>query len=358
MLFRAIFIISLFFLCSLLGLAQNNVCFEIEANPYPNDAALSGFTKYVNVYGFEVFGENGVSDAQVLHAAAVSAELLDNDEDGVVDDQPLHTQLTGSGALMPIFNDEGSPMENTFFDNYSGLGVSAVLYATEIDPTQTGIWGYDASVEEILHTINHVGHSEIHPAIFGFDPNSSEMTAAMDVARGGHWLSIPNPYPAQAWYHYDDQTCDYGCMAIEYIYWCIVSNMGILNDPLTCSGIANEWEPCSPTMFQNTDVAMYNLITNPMYKIPQNAPDGNYCPAETGVSLNENQVISAYPIPVQDVLKVELRTTQLIRITNLEGRILERFSGTVGLNLFDLSGLKKGVYVLQSEEGFTQKIVR
>jgi hypothetical protein len=30
----------------------------------------------------------------------------------------------------------------------------------------------------------------------------------------------------------------------------------------------------------------------------------------------------------------------------------------VGLNLFDLSGLKKGVYVLQSEEGFTQKIVR
>jgi hypothetical protein len=56
--------------------------------------------------------------------------------------------------------------------------------------------------------------------------------------------------------------------------------MGILNDVAIFSGIANEWEPCSPKLFQYTDLLMYNLITDPQYKIPQNAPDVNYCSVE------------------------------------------------------------------------------
>ena len=50
----------------------------------------------------------------------------------------------------------------------------------------------------------------------------------MDVARGGKFIEIPKKYPGQSWYGYDDETCDYECMAAEYIYWGIVSNMGIL----------------------------------------------------------------------------------------------------------------------------------
>ena len=71
-------------------------------------------------------------------------------------------------------------------------------------------------------------------------------------------------------------------MAIEYIYWCIVSNMGILDDTQTCIGIDNEWELCTPELFESTDTMMFNLITDPQHQIPQNAPDGNYCPF-TGV---------------------------------------------------------------------------
>ena len=69
-------------------------------------------------------------------------------------------------------------------------------------------------------------------------------------------------------------------MAIEYFYWCEVSYMGILDDPQTCNGIDNEWELCTPELFESTDVIMHSIISNPQYKLPQSAPDGNYCPSQ------------------------------------------------------------------------------
>jgi hypothetical protein len=106
----------------------------------------------------------------------------------------------------------------------------------------------------------------------------------MDVARGGQFMSAPNNYPASAWYHYDDQTCDYECMAIEYIYWAQVSNMGILDDAQTASGIANEWEPYNASLLQTMDSLIFILITDPQYKLPQIAPNGNYCPTPSAIS--------------------------------------------------------------------------
>ena len=285
-----------------LGFSQNIVCFTIDSNPNPNDPALGTLTKYVNVLScFSIYAENSIPDAKVLHAAAIAAELLDNNEDGIVDDPLIKAQLISDYALIPIFSSEGSSAENMFFNNYNGNGVSAVLYKNEIDPTQTGHWGDDATVEEIIHTINHVGHTNVYPAAFSMGPNSSLMSTAMDAARGGQLLSPPWTYPSSAWYHYDDYTCDYECMMIEYMYWAIVSYMGILDDSQTASGISNEWEPYNASLLQSMDVLMYALITDPAYKLPLLAPDGNYCPNASSAS--------------------EINTTRtLVRITDILGR--------------------------------------
>ena len=268
----------------LISAQQNTVCFTVDPNPN-STTAFSGFTKYVDVLGcFSIYAESTITDAKVLHAAAVAAELLDNNEDGIVDDPLIEAQLISENALMPIFFQDGNAAMNTFANNYNGNGVSAVLYNGEIDPTQTGHWGDDATVEEVIHTINHVGHTNVYPAAFSMQANSSLMSSAMDVARGGQFMSVPNNYPASAWYHYDDQTCDYECMMIEYMYWAIVSYMGILNDPQTAQGISDEWEPYNATLLQSMDTLMYNLITDPQYKLPLLAPDGNYCPNTSSVS--------------------------------------------------------------------------
>ena len=259
--------------------SQNDVCFDIEPNPYPNSSALGCFSKYINVLDcFDIYAEQSVSDAKVLHVAAVAAELLDNDENGVVDDINIFNSLQDNHALMPVFSYDGNSCMDDFEDHYNGDGVSAVLYRNEIDPSNPGHWGDDATVEEVIHTINHVGHVNVYPSYFDITPNSSVMSDAMDIARGGQFLSIPSQYPEEAWYHYDDWTCDYECMAIEYMYWSIVSNMGILDDAQTCTGIDNEWELCTPELFSSTDIMMHELITDPVHEIPQLAPDGNYCP--------------------------------------------------------------------------------
>jgi len=297
---------TLLFLLPFLTTAQNTVCLLIEPNPNPNDVALAPFTKYVDVLGcFSIYAESTISDAKVLHAAAVAAELLDNNEDGIVDDPLIEAQLISENALMPLFLQDGNTAMDIFENHYNGDGVSAVLFNNEIDPTQTGHWGDDATVEEIIHTINHVGHTNVYPSAFSMGPNSSLMSTAMDAARGGQLLSPPWTYPSSAWYHYDDWTCDYECMMIEYMYWAIVSYMGILDDSQTAAGIANEWEPYNATLLQSMDVLMYTLITDAQYKLPQLAPDGNYCPNTSSVS----EIIT---------------NRKVIRVTDLLGRRMQK----------------------------------
>ena len=97
---------------------QNEVCFEIESNPLPNDSALSCFSKYVNVLDcFDIYAQSTVSDEKVLHVASVVAELLDNNEDGIVDDAFLENILRQEGALMPVFTSDGNSCMNQFENN-------------------------------------------------------------------------------------------------------------------------------------------------------------------------------------------------------------------------------------------------
>ena len=121
-------------------MAQNEVCFEIESNPNPLDPALNSFSKYVNVLDcFHIYAESSISDAKVLHAAAVAAELLDNNEDGIVDDPLLEAELYSAEAMMPLFFSEWSPAMDDVWDYYDGC-VSAALFNNEIDPSQPGHW--------------------------------------------------------------------------------------------------------------------------------------------------------------------------------------------------------------------------
>ena len=314
--------------------SQNTVCFTIEDNPDINSPAFSDFTKYVRVLDcFDIYAESSIPDAKVLHAASIAAELLDNNEDGEVDDPLLKDELNANGALIPIFAYDGSPAMDNFFDNYTGNGASAVLWRNEIDPNNPGYWGADASVEEIIHVINVVGHTNIYPAAFSLQPNSSLLTDAMDVARGGQFIQHPGNYPSEAWYHYDDYTCDYECMAVEYLYWCIVTDMGILSDNQTCSGIANEWEPCTPELFEQIDTLMYALVNNISYLLPQLAPDGNYCP--TSVQINHEssnnphffKLSSAYPNPFNPETNIHYSVLSghafSIDIMDIQGKIIK-----------------------------------
>lgn len=97
----------------------------------------------------------------------------------------------------------------------------------------------------------------------------------MDIARGGQFMTIPNTYPENAWYTYDDATCDYAsCQTIEYLYWAITSMLGAQENRL--DEIGHEWKLNTNALVQSTDTAIYALLTNPAYKMPTVLPDGSY----------------------------------------------------------------------------------
>ena len=76
---------------------------EITANPHSDYPGMQFFTKYVDVFGLGIYAEAGFSDGQVLHAAAILAELLDNDENGVIDDEAVLARLVDQRAIIPMF---------------------------------------------------------------------------------------------------------------------------------------------------------------------------------------------------------------------------------------------------------------
>jgi len=98
----------------------------------------------------------------------------------------------------------------------------------------------------------------------------------MDIARGGHFEEVPQQYPAEAWFTYDDETCDYGCMAVEYFYWGLTSILGGQEFEGRLEEIQDEWRLNTRDRMEATDTALFALLTDSQFRLPTVLPDGNY----------------------------------------------------------------------------------
>lgn len=246
--------------------------FKIVAN---TDSDFKGFNRKVEVFGIDIYAVAGVSDANLLHAANVMAQYLDNDEDGTADNQLVFDKMLENKAFMVMWAKES---------DLSGIRppsgrIGQDLGNAETNPSyvSSGLKGrFDASLEEVLHIINSAGHSYAYPDAFGQNEHS-ELAKAMDIARGGKFTSIPATYPEDAWYTYDDKTCDYAsCQTIEYLYWALTSMLGAQASSERLAEIKHEWKLNTKEKIESTDKAIYKLLTNPTYKMPTVLPDGTY----------------------------------------------------------------------------------
>ena len=247
----------------------NDPNFDIVSH---NDANFGSFPKKVIVFGIPIYAVNGVTDQRLLHAANIMAQYLDNNEDGTVDNQQVLTAMQNNKAFMVMWKSESDLNNMNPPAGMTGqdLGNDETIPAWHTNG-HTG--QFDAALEEVWHIITHAGYAHAYPSIFGEQAGTS-LANAMDTARGGQFTTIPNPYPANAWYTYDDTTCGYDCMATEYFYWAMTSILGAQANRL--NEIQQEWKLNTKTLVQNTDSAIYNLLTNPTYKLPTVLPDGTY----------------------------------------------------------------------------------
>ena len=223
---------------------------EFTKNSY-NTRSRRVFTKQVEVLGIHVLATADSSDEIVLHVANVLAEYLDNDEDGVPDNQKVMDALIRSKAAYRHSNDD------------------------EVHPNGAAEGLFDASLEEVLHLITDDGYGVAYPEVFGRVPGT-EISNALDKARGGRFMEVPEQYPDDAWFTYDDETCDYDCQNSEYIYWVLTSILGAQDFPGRYEDIKNEWRLNTKEKVKKGDPAAYALFTDPKYKFPTVLPDGKY----------------------------------------------------------------------------------
>ena len=84
------------------------------------------------------------------------------------------------------------------------------LFGEEVHPGGGARGRFDATYEEVLHLVTQAGYAHAYPKVFG-ERHGTAIAKAMDRARGGHFVKVPKRYPKDAWFTYDDRTCDYGC---------------------------------------------------------------------------------------------------------------------------------------------------
>ena len=258
---------------------QDTIQSEISSGNDPNfniidhsDQGFSSFNRKVVVFGIDIYAVSAVEDSKLLHAANVMAQYLDNDEDGSIDNQLVLDKMLENKAFLVMWKNENDLEIDPPFDRIGqdlGNDETAPLFVLN---GKTG--SFDASLEEVLHLVNNSGHSYAYPQVFG-QIIGSELANAMDIARGGQFITTPDSYPENAWYTYDDETCEYAdCQTIEYLYWALTSMLGAQENRL--NEIDNEWRLNTPELLESSDTSMFSLLTNPAYKMPTQLPDGTY----------------------------------------------------------------------------------
>ncbi len=231
------------------------------------------FPQRTTVFDIPIYATSNTPKDKILHAANVMAKYLDNDEDGNPDNPLIVTQLKSQTAALLMAKD--SQEMEPLFEKLPEGGAYQDLNAQETIPGGAAKGQFDATLEEVLHLITHVGYAGVYPGVFGEKPGSA-IADAMDAARGGQFTSIPTPYPVGAWYTYDDPTCDYSCMVTEYTYWSLTSILGAQNFSGRLAEIEDEWALNTHEKVLAQDAAVHTILTDAQYALATVLPDGSY----------------------------------------------------------------------------------
>ena len=266
-----------------------------KPQPQPASSLEAAFPKHTQVFGIAIRATNQVPDDKIKHAANIMAEYLDNNDDGLVDNEQVVEQLVARKATLIMARDE-SEIEALQSSIGSDVEMDSLqdLYASETIPNGAQQGQFDASLEEVLHLITHVGYANVYPEVFG-EKIDSLIADAMDKARGGRFTTIPAQYPSGAWYTYDDETCDYSCMVTEYTYWALTSILGAQAFDGRLAQIEQEWKLNTEEKVRLGDLDAFHILTNQAYLLPSTLPDGQY--QSTSFEIATSATTSTTPAP-------------------------------------------------------------
>ncbi len=234
----------------------------VQANSVSPPCSEKDFPKVYRVFkSVYICAGKGVSEDKIAHAVHVTAEWLDNDDDGTADAPEVINALLKYQAIVAL--------------TQNGLGFFASrrlrtywyqdLYAHETNPTN-GM--RDASQEEIHHLIINAGWAIAYPQIFADNKNSIMYQIYDQAERKGY-------------YTYDDPTCGKACKSTEFHYLGMASYLGA-----TADLFSDEMRIKTRTELQQKIPEFIKVIENPEYNYPKHKwPTGTYTHEQNIIQL-------------------------------------------------------------------------
>ena len=256
----------------------------------PEGDPLHGiFNTCMKTFGISHLAAAGYPDANLVHVSTVTAEYLDNDENGSPDNAAVNMALQSNHATFIHvsaaggYNDWGLVRDLPQVGYIRELTLMWAPNGSEYESFKGGTWcgsdcgqpGDGETLEHVPELIQKGGYAYAYPSDFGMGQGTT-LGLAMDTARGGYFAQNPGTYPASAWFTLD-QEMSYQAFQIEYFFWGLATELRMLGDvsPDVCADLAEEWKLCTPAEFIATDTKFHAMLTDTRFNFPLNAPNGS-----------------------------------------------------------------------------------
>jgi AcrR family transcriptional regulator len=186
-------------------------------------------TQVAMPFGVLLAADERMPPAYVEQAAAVLAEMLDQDLDGEPDDPALVELLSDRSTAwlaMPVDDEDWERRQLPRLERV--LGYDIVIPSWWLDPVPDGPdrHGRAVIVEEIHHFITQFGLSRLHPGIFGVDDWKSVIARETRRARCDFWQHPENDCPGRPAEHPGDCS-DPNCDVVEFYQQVVVMRAGM-----------------------------------------------------------------------------------------------------------------------------------
>ena len=177
----------------------------------------AGMTRVAMPFGVLLAADAGMPPAYVVEAAAILAEMMDQDLDGVADDPAVAAALARRDvAWLAMPMDPERWEEEQLPRLLEDLGYDIIIpeWWMEVSGPEPDRRGRAVMVEEVHHFMTQFGFSTVYPEVFGVEDWSSVLGRETDRARCTFWQHPENDCPGSPAEIPGDCT-DPSCDAVE-----------------------------------------------------------------------------------------------------------------------------------------------
>ena len=189
----------------------------------------AGMTRVAMPFGVLLAADAGMPPAYVVEAAAILAEMMDQDLDGVADDPVVAAALARRDVAwlaMPMDPERWEEEQLPRLVEDLGYDIIIPEWWMEVSGPEPDRRGRAVMVEEIHHFMTQFGFSTVYPDVFGVEDWSSVLGRETDRARCTFWQHPENDCPGSPAEIPGDCT-DPSCDAVEFYQQVAVLRAGM-----------------------------------------------------------------------------------------------------------------------------------